>query len=92
MRIGLREANQRFSKVMKVVRGGEEVTLTDRGRPVARIVPIAPAEDSEAAILRLVAAGLLRPAKRPWRMPPFTPRPIRGPSIVQTIREERDSS
>jgi hypothetical protein len=48
-------------------------------------------EESEAAIQRLVDAGLLRPATRPWKMPRFTPRPIRGESIVQTLREERDS-
>jgi hypothetical protein len=46
----------------------------------------------EPAIQRLVEAGLLRPATKPWRMPRFTARPIRGPSIVQTIREERDDS
>ena len=34
MKIGLREANQRFSKIIKVVRGGEEVTHL-RGEPVA---------------------------------------------------------
>ena len=92
MNIGLREANQRFSKVIKVVRSGEEVTLTERGLPIARIVPIPAREDTEAAIQRLVAAGLLRPATKPWRMPPFTPRRLHGPSIAQTIREERDSS
>jgi prevent-host-death family protein len=92
MKIGLREANQRFSKIMRTVRDGEEVTLTERGKPIARIIPIPPREDSETAIARLVAAGLLRPATKPWRMPPFRPRPLPGPSIVQTIREERDSS
>ncbi len=92
MKIGLREANQRFSKIMKVVREGEEVTLTERGKPIARIIPITQPDDSEAAIARLVAEGLLRPATKPWRMPPFRPRRLRGPSIVQTLREERDSS
>ncbi len=92
MKIGLREANQRFSTLMKVVRGGEEVTLTDRGRPVARIIPITSREDGDAAIQRMVAAGLLRPATKPWRMPAFVPRPIRGASVAQAIREERDSS
>ena len=47
--------------------------------------------EPEDAIRRMVDAGLLRPASKPWRMPPFTPRPLRGESIVQTIREERDS-
>jgi prevent-host-death family protein len=92
MNIGLREANQRFSKVIKVVRSGEEVTLTERGRPIARIIPIPSHEDTETAIQRLVAVGLLRPATKPWRMPPFTPRRLHGPSLSQAIREERDSS
>lgn len=57
----------------------------------AEIVPGTSPNESDDAIRRMVEAGLLRPAKRPWRMPPFTPRPLRGESIVQTIREERDS-
>lgn len=91
MNIGLREANQHFSKLITIVRSGEEVTLTGRGRPIARIIPIPPHEEIETAIQRLVAVGLLRPATKPWRMPPFTPRWLRGPSIAQALREERDS-
>ncbi|HXR34776.1 MAG TPA: hypothetical protein VN754_02435 [Candidatus Binataceae bacterium] len=57
----------------------------------AQIGPGTSPNESESAIQRMVEAGLLRPASKPWRMPPFTPRPLRGESIVQTIREERDS-
>ena len=92
MEVGLRQANQRFSKIMKVVRSGEEVTLTERGRPVARIVPIASPEEPEASIRRLEAAGLLQPATKRSPMPPWKPLVLRGPTIVQTLREERDSS
>jgi prevent-host-death family protein len=31
MRSGLREANRQFSRLMKAVRGGKEVLLTERG-------------------------------------------------------------
>jgi prevent-host-death family protein len=91
MRVGLREANQNFSKLIKAVRSGHEVTLTERGKPIARI-PIPAPDDAEEKINRMVAMGLLRPATKNWKMPHFGPRPLRGPSIVQTIREERDSS
>ncbi len=37
MRIGLREANQRFSKAIKAVKAGQEVILTERGKPIAVI-------------------------------------------------------
>ena len=40
MRLGLREANQRFSQTIKAVRAGKEVVLTDRGHPIAVIKPI----------------------------------------------------
>jgi prevent-host-death family protein len=38
--ITLREANQAFSRCIREVEAGEEITITRRGEPVARIVPI----------------------------------------------------
>jgi len=35
MRMGLREANQRFSRAIKAVKAGQEVVLTERGTPLA---------------------------------------------------------
>jgi prevent-host-death family protein len=92
MEVGLREANQRFSNIMKAVRRGEEVMLTERGKPLARIIPIRAADTSETVIRRLEETGLLRPASRPRPMPVWEPRPIEGESIAQTLREERESS
>ncbi len=37
--VSLREANQNFSRLIAEVEAGEQVVLTRRGRPVARIVP-----------------------------------------------------
>ena len=34
------EANQRFSQLLREVAQGESFTVTSRGRPVARVVPI----------------------------------------------------
>lgn len=36
---GIREARQNLSAILEEVRKGREVVITDRGRPVARIVP-----------------------------------------------------
>ena len=36
----LREANQAFSRCIREVEAGEEITITRRGEPVARIVPV----------------------------------------------------
>lgn len=58
--------NQRPSEIMKIVESGEVVQITRRGEPVARLVP---EPRSGAAIERLVAAGLLVPARSPRRLP-----------------------
>lgn len=90
MQIGLREANQQFSRLMKAVRGGREVLLTDRGRPLAVVKPVRGEDETGAIIQRLEAAGFLRPAKKRNRLPAWNPRPLRGVPLAKTVREERD--
>ena len=92
MRMGLREANQRFSKAIKAVKAGKEVVLTERGKPIAVIKPLKPTEDQEAVIRRLETEGILRPAVKRGPMPVPTWKPIRikGKPMSQTISEERD--
>ena len=53
-RIGVRELNQDTSRVLERVQGGETIEITDRGRPVARLVPVG---DNATALTRLVASG-----------------------------------
>ena len=92
MRMGLREANQSFSKAMKAVKQGKEVVLTERGKPIAVIKPLEQEDDQEPIIRRLEAEGLLRPALRRGPIPKPTWKAIRlkGKSMAQTISEERD--
>lgn len=94
--VGLREANQKFSSLIKSVRSGKEVILTDRGNPVVRISPVRPEqsaqhEDTEQeAIKRMVESGFLIPARKKGPMPPYKGHRLRGKSIVDTLREMRD--
>ena len=90
MRIGLREANQRFSRIVKAVKTGEEVVLTERGKPVALMMPLPDTDRGERGLRRLEAAGLLRPASKRVAMPSWRPRPLKGVPLSRTIREERD--
>lgn len=92
MRMGLREANQQFSKAIKAVKAGKEVVLTERGKPIAVIRPIEREETLEAKLQRLEAEGLLRPALKRGPMPKPRWKPIRlkGKALSQTISEERD--
>jgi prevent-host-death family protein len=90
MQIGLREANQQFSRLVKTVRGGGEVLLTERGRPLAVLRLIRSGDKAKAAIQRLEAAGFLRLAAKRAGLPAWKPRPIRGRHLSQMIRQERD--
>ena len=40
--ISLGEANQHLSRYIKTVEQGEELVITRRGKPVARLVPVSP--------------------------------------------------
>ncbi len=90
MRLGLREANQRFSKAIKAVKTGEDVVLTERGKPIAVIRSLPGAKKAIATIRRLEAAGVLRPASRTSPMPSWKPRPIRGAPLSETVAQERE--
>lgn len=91
MRMGLREANQHFSKAIKAVKEGKEVILTERGKPIAVIKPLEHTKDVDAVIGRLEAEGILRPALKRGPMPIWrSPVRIRGKPLSETIREERD--
>jgi prevent-host-death family protein len=52
-----REVSQSLSKLLGEASGGEEVTITKRGKPVARLVPVenhGSDEERERAIERMV--------------------------------------
>lgn len=62
---GIAELKARLSEYLSRVKAGEEVLVTDRGRPVARLVPIGqdvgPMDEAERARLRAMEReGLLR--------------------------------
>lgn len=47
--IGAFEAKTQFSKLLQRVQRGEEITVTLRGKPVAKLVPVKPGFDREKA-------------------------------------------
>lgn len=62
--IGLRKAKANFSKLIKKVKQGSEIILTDRGKPVARLAPISNEHLTiEQRLTKLEEAGYLEPIK-----------------------------
>lgn len=58
-KIGIRALKQNASAVVSEVASGEPVTITDRGRPVAQIVPLA-----ASPLERMIDTGEAVPAQR----------------------------
>jgi prevent-host-death family protein len=62
----VRELKSKLSRYLKRAAAGEEVTVTSRGRPIARVVPAAPdvgGQPSQAEVRRRLTAiqGIILP-------------------------------
>lgn len=85
---GIKDLRSSLQETLEQVRAGESVLVTDRGEPIARIVPVEPEEERLA---RLVRSGVIRPPLKP--LPPdFWTRPrLEDPEglLVRFALEER---
>jgi prevent-host-death family protein len=92
MKLGLREANQHFSRAIRAVRGGKEVVLTDRGRPIAIITPVKEEQSEESALKTMADEGLITlPSRRgPTPPPRWKPVSVKGKPLSRTILEDRE--
>ena len=92
MRLGLREANQQFSKAIKAVRAGKDVVLTDCGRPIAVITPIRDADAREASLQAMADEGVITLAARkgPMPTPRWRPVKVKGTPLSQTVIDDRE--
>lgn len=82
-----------LSKYLSKVKAGEEVVVTDRGRPIAKIVPIKRTEmEIPPHLLTLERAGLVRigQASLPasfWSLP--RPKDRKG-AVIKALLNERE--
>jgi prevent-host-death family protein len=92
MKLGLREANQHFSKAIKAVRAGKEVVLTERGHPIAVIKPIKPENVEKATLQAMADEGLitLPSRKGPMPVPRWRPLKVKGKPLSRTVIEDRE--
>lgn len=62
-RVPITELKAKLSEYLAAVRAGEEIIVTDRGRPVARIAPVEGEREVESRVRALVRSGRLRPPR-----------------------------
>lgn len=80
---------QNASRYLREVKRGETVEVTERGEPVARLVPV---PEKESNYERMVAEGRIIPGKGNWEDlgPPLKPKPGERPlsEILEEMRAD----
>jgi len=85
--VGVRELKSSLSEHLRRVSAGESIVVTDRGKPVARLVP----PDLPDGIVRMLREGSLRWSGRKPDFTNFSPIQLNGPgkSVSDILIEDR---
>lgn len=85
--IGVRELRQNASKYLARVAAGEELSVTMRGRLVARLVPVTATDRTRDG---LIASGALRPAPRRGGLASVDTETLPRRDLSEILAEVRD--
>jgi prevent-host-death family protein len=84
VKVGVKEFRESLASWLDRVEAGEEVVVTDRGKPKARLTPAS----TQARLTRLAAEGAITLPTRPKRaLPP--PIPVDGSPVTDIILRDR---
>lgn len=83
--VGVRELRNNLRSLLERVKAGEEVTVTEHGKPVARIAAL-----RQSRLDELIEAGIVRPPLRPKRQIRLEDLPrIREGALSDIVIEQR---
>ncbi|MBI2892050.1 MAG: type II toxin-antitoxin system prevent-host-death family antitoxin [Deltaproteobacteria bacterium] len=90
MNVPVRDLKNRLSAYLQLVQKGEHLVVTDRGKPVAEVLPVrGRVMSSEERLQQLADRGEVRLARR-RRVADFEPVQVRGRPVSQTLLEDRE--
>ena len=84
-----------LSEYIAFVKGGEEILVTERGKPVARIVPVGGVSKDDARRIELARRGILRPGKGRIAQDTINDLPIKcvaDEDIQRVINKDREET
>jgi prevent-host-death family protein len=85
LEVGVRELRDHLSRWLDEVKDGGEILITERGRPVARLVP----SSAPSRLASLIAEGVVTPPSVP-RRPAATFQRVRSSgNVSELVAEQR---
>jgi prevent-host-death family protein len=91
-KVGLKTLKNKLSEYVRLAASGETVVITDRGRPVAQLVPPSSTTGLTPFEEQGVREGWLTPAKRPFApLPPGKPIPgLTFEKLMEDLARDRE--
>ncbi len=83
--VGIRELRAHLSRYVEQVKCGDEIVVTEHGKPVARLLPMS----GERKIDRLIREGVVTPARSRTGWRPARLLPVKG-SVSDIVIDQRD--
>lgn len=90
-RAAISELKAKLSEHIARVKRGEEVLVTERGKPVARLVPVSPGTADDDRIRELVRRGVVRAGTGQLRrvLSKLPVCKVREGAVLRALEEER---
>jgi prevent-host-death family protein len=91
---GVAELKAKLSSYLERVKAGEEVIVTERGRAIARVVPLARGGPTPAEYEEMARAGIIRPPERRGLPPDFWDNVPEDPDglVLKALLAEREEN
>ncbi|MDH3735306.1 MAG: type II toxin-antitoxin system prevent-host-death family antitoxin [Gemmatimonadota bacterium] len=91
-RVSISDLKAKLSQYVDLVQSGEDIIVTDRGRPVARLVGLAGETARESRLHQLIRLGRVRPPvgrRKTTSRPPARPADPEGRALDALLDERR---
>lgn len=87
---GIKDVKNNLSRLLSEVKAGEEVLITERGRPVARIIKENSADQSiRAALMPLIQKGLVSMPSQNIRKDSISALKVSGSPVSEMVIQDR---
>lgn len=88
---GVKEIRDHFTRYLKRVKLGEEIVVTERGKPIALLRPIPEGTSLQEKLELGAMKGLIRLPQKDENIPLHKKIRLKGKSLTDIILEERET-